>query len=130
MVAWAEVKRLADRRVVAAVLVGLAVLFGYQVWAWRQTGRTAVAVKVAKRADRKATTLTKVQCANTQLFYRLFNALAEDSSPAFGSPPGGPIEPGARARLIGQLYAAERQASAPLRRQGCKIKVPAVARRP
>jgi hypothetical protein len=121
---WAELKRLADRRVVAAVIVGLAVLIGYQVWVQRQTHRTATAVKVAKRADAKATTLTKVQCANTRLFYRLFNALAEDSSPAFGSPPDGPIVPGARARLIGQLYAAERVASAPLRRQGCTIKVP------
>lgn len=126
-----DLKRLADRRVIAGVLIGLALLAGYQVWAYRQSGRNAKAVKVAKQADRKATRavtttkgLSKAACGNARLFYRLFNALVEDTTPAFGSPPDGPPIPGAREKLIGELYAAERRAAAPLRKQGCTIKVP------
>lgn len=127
---WREARRLLDRRVIAAVLVGLALLLGYQVYAYQQQHRNAAAVITARVAARKADRatvvikrLTKVQCANTRLFYDLFNALAEDSGPHFGSPPGR-IVPGARERLIDKLYEAERAQAPTLHKQGCHVTVP------
>lgn len=124
--AWvARARLLLDRRVVAVVVVGLAMLVGYQVYVQRQTKKVDQTAAVVKHLAPKVARLTKVQCANTRLFYDLFNALAEDSSPHFGSPPDGPIIPGARRRLIEKLYASERATVKPLRKQGCRIDVPA-----
>lgn len=117
-----------DRRVIATVLVGLAILVGYQVYAYRQTHRNAHAVVVAKKAlttARKSASglkrLSKSQCGSTVLLYDLLNALMDDTSPRFGSPPDGPVIPGARAKLIGQVHAAEQASFKALRKQGCKI---------
>lgn len=119
-------RRRAGWLLAAAALLALGADAGYQVYAARIQHRNAVAVTQTQRNAAKITRLTKAQCANTQLLYDFFNALAEDSSPHFGSPPGR-VVPGARQRLIGKLYSSERLASAPLRRQGCAIKVPARA---
>jgi hypothetical protein len=117
-------RRLAvNRRVIAAVLVGLALIISYQAWAWHQTERATVAIKKANRTAVAVKRLTKVQCANTRLFYDVINALAEDSSPAFGSPPTG-IQPGAREALIHRLYESERRQAPALARQGCVVRVP------
>lgn len=117
------IRRRAGWLLAAAALVALGADAGYQVYAARIAHRNAAAVVTSKRNAAKIGRLTKAQCGTTQLFYDLFNALAEDSSPHFGSPPGR-IVPGARVRLIEQLYNAERQSAAPLRKQGCQIRVP------
>lgn len=126
---WIERARLLlDRRVVAVVLVGLAVLVGYQVYAQRQAHKVDHTAAVVKQIAPRVIRLTRVQCTNSQLFYDFFNALAEDSSPRFGSPPDGPIIPGARRKMIERLYDAERVVVKPLRKQGCRIAVPAPTR--
>lgn len=100
-----------------AVCVLLAGLAGYNLWLAGVTKRNdATATKVSR--------LTAGQCAQTRLLYALLNALAADTSPAFGSPPGRPPVPGARARLIGQLYAAERASTERLAAQGCHVTAP------
>lgn len=120
-----------DLLIIAGLAIALAMVVGYNVWASQVSARNARTAAVARQADRKATrTATKVnrlssgQCATTKLFYRLFNALAEDTSPSFGSPEGGPPIPGARDRLIGELYEAERASIKPLAAQGCKVPAP------
>lgn len=116
------------KRVIAIVLVGLAVLTAYQVYAYRTSHRNAHAVVVAKKAQTTAAKnaaklrrLTKAQCGSTQLLYTLLNALMDDSSPGFGSPAGGPIVPGARDALIHRVHAAEAASYTALRKQGCRI---------
>lgn len=102
-----------------AIIAVLALLadVGYQIYAARLQHRNATtATKVAR--------LSKAQCGSDAFIFAFFNALALDTSPGFGSPQGGPITPGARARLINELYAAERAAAGPLRSQGCRIIVP------
>lgn len=107
-----------DTLAIAAVLVlVLAGVAGYNLWAARIAHRNDV---VARQVQH----LTKAACAQTRLFYDVFNALVIDSSPAFGSPPDGPPIAGHRAKLIGRLFDAERAAAAPLRSQGCNIATP------
>lgn len=120
--------RIVDRRVITIVLLGLALLTGYQVYAYRASHRNAHAGVVAKTAAKtsqknatKLRQLTKAQCAQTGLLYTLLNALMDDSSPRFGSPPDGPIVPGARAKLIQQVHTAEGASNSALREQGCHI---------
>jgi hypothetical protein len=114
---WSWWRRHDSLLIGVALVVLLAALTGYNVWA-------------AGVAHRNAATATKVErlsagaCANQKLFYSVFNALVEDTSPHFGSPPAGPIIPGAREKLIGRLYDAERAAAPALRRQGCKVATP------
>lgn len=110
-----------DRRVLAAVIVLLAVLVGYQVYAYRQQHRVASAVTTSKRTAAKLKKLTAAQCGQTVLLYTLLNALMDDSSPHFGSPVGAPTIPGARTKLIAQVLSVERVSTAALRKQGCKI---------
>lgn len=112
--------------IIAATLAILALSLdaGYQVYASRIAGQNAATAAAVEKIAPKVTTLTKVQCANTRLFYEVFNALVEDSSPSFGSPRDGPPSPGARRRLIDRLYASEREAAKPLRAQGCKVSTP------
>lgn len=101
--------------VAALALLALAIDAGYQVYAARIQSRNAdTATKVAQ--------VSAGQCGTTKLLYVILNALAADSSPRFGSPPDGPVIPGARALLIGQLTAAERASVAGLRRQGCDVR--------
>lgn len=103
--------------VAAAALLALGADAGYQVYASRLQHRNAVAVA-------KVEQLSKSQCGQTRFLYAFLNALAEDSSARFGSPRGGPIVPGARAALIGQLYGAERASRPRLRAQGCIVPEP------
>lgn len=110
-----------DRRVLVIVAVGLAVLIGYQVYAYRQQHRVAVAVSTSKSTATKLRRLTAAQCGQTVLLYTLLNALMDDSSPHFGSPAGRAAIPGRRAKLIAQVRAAEKASTAELRRQGCRI---------
>lgn len=104
-------------------LVAFAMLAGYQVYAARISHRNADAVTQVKKLAPRVTRLTKGQCGQTRFLYAFLNALAEDSSPQFGSPHGAPV-PGARARLIGRLYAAERASLPRLKAQGCVITAP------
>lgn len=114
-----------DGLVIGAIaLLAYALLAGYNVYAARVSHRNAVAVTQVKRLAPKVVRLTKAQCGQTVFLYAFLNALAEDSSPAFGSPPDGTIVPGARARLIAQLYAAETATRPALKAQGCRIVVP------
>jgi hypothetical protein len=106
-----------DRRVLAAVLVAVLCIGGYQVYAQRQAGKVA---KVTTTVEH----MTDAQCSTARLFYAVFNALVEDSTPRFGSPPDGPIIPGARLALIQRLYNSERATIPGLRRQGCKVPMP------
>lgn len=117
-------RRRAGWLLAAAALLALGIDAGYQVYAARISHQNAVAVAQTKKNAAKLTRLTKAQCGSQRLFFDVFNALVEDSSPRFGSPSDGPPIPGARAKLIGRLYAAERLAASPLRKQGCKIAVP------
>ena len=103
-----------DRRLVAVVLIGLAFLVGFQVYAYRQQHRNA---DVAETVE----TLSKGQCDQTILLYQLLNALMDDTSPRFGSPADGPIIPGARAALIQSVHNAENASLAGLRQQGCDV---------
>lgn len=110
------------RRHVVLVVAIVAVLalgadVGYQVYAARIQHRNAV---VATKVER----LSASACSSTQFLYDILNALVDDSSPHFGSPPDGPIVPGARVKLIGRLYSAERGTVPRLRKQGCKVTVP------
>lgn len=114
-----------DGLVIGAIaLVAFAMLAGYNVYAARVSHRNAVAVTQVKKLAPKVTRLTKGQCGQTRFLYAFLNALAEDSSPAFGSPPDGPPIPGARDRLIGRLYDVERASLPRLKAQGCKVPAP------
>lgn len=109
------VRRRAGWLLAAAALLALGLDAGYQVYAARISSRNeATASKVAQ--------MSTAACGSTKLLYVIFNALAEDASPRFGSPPDGPIVPGARARLIGQLHASERASVPQLQRQGCDVR--------
>jgi hypothetical protein len=110
-------RRRAGWLIAAAVLIAVGAEAGYQVYVARIQHRNDVTATKVER-------LTKAQCGQTQLLYDFLNALAEDSSPSFGSPPEGPIVPGARARLIGRLHAAEHASTGRLRRQGCTVQTP------
>lgn len=119
--------------VVAAACMALALGIdgGYQVYAARISHRNADAVATSKRnaaklaaTVRKVSKLSKAQCSQTQLLFDVFNALAEDASPRFGSPPDGPIQPGARRALIGRLTVSERATAKALKGQGCRITTP------
>lgn len=117
------------RRHVAALVALVAMLAlvadgGYQVYASRIAHRTATAVTQVKKLAPKVERLTAAQCGQTQFLYDFLNALAEDTSPSFGSPPDGAIVPGARSELIARLHAAEHASAAPLRKQGCKLRTP------
>jgi hypothetical protein len=116
--------RIADKRVWALVAVGLAILIGYQVYVARLVHRNAQTAAAVKHLKPKVARLSRVACANTRLYYELLNALAQDTTQSFGSPPDGEVVPGARAQLIHRLYAAERAQLPALRKQGCKITVP------
>jgi hypothetical protein len=122
--------RITDKRVWVLVAVGLAILTGYQVYALRLVHRNAHTAEQVRVLRPKVARLTKVQCANTRLYYELLNALAQDSTSSFGSPPDGKPIPGARHRLIERLYAAERSQLPILRRQGCKVSLPPLAEVP
>lgn len=113
-----------DSLIIAALVVALGMLGGYNLWAARVSNRNAATAVKANRTAATVGKLTKGQCGQTRFLYGFLNALAEDSSPSFGSPPDGPIVPGARARLIGQLYAAERASLPRLAQQGCRVTAP------
>lgn len=115
---------LRDRRLIAGILVGLAILVGYQVYAYRQQHRVAHVVQVAAKTAAKVQKLSKAQCGQTVLLYTLLNALMEDTSPRFGSPPDGPVIAGARAQLIQEVRTAEENSYKALRKQGCRINTP------
>lgn len=121
---WSWWRRHADHLVIAGLVVAMAMITGYNVWAKRVTDRNNHTAAVAQSTAKKVTRLTAGQCASTRFTFDLFNALAEDSSLHFGSPRDGPIVPGARDGLLRKLYVAERKAAAPLRKQGCRIDVP------
>lgn len=111
-----------DRRVLLLVVLGLALLAGYQVWAQGQSQKVSVAVKQSNQNTVKLARLTSAQCAQTLAFYTLINQLLDDSSPHFASPVGGPIIPGARSDAIARVRDLEEQSYAQMRTQGCKIK--------
>lgn len=119
--------------IVAALCMALALGIdgGYQIYAARISSRNARAAETTKRNAKtiaataeKVTKLSKAACAQTQLLFDVFNALAVDSSPRFGSPPDGPILPGARTALIGRLTVSERTTAKALKGQGCRITTP------
>lgn len=118
------VRRHAVLLVAIAALVTLGIDAGYQVYAARISHQNAAAVATTKRNAAKIARLSKAQCSQTQLLFDVFNALAADSSPRFGSPPDGPILPGARAALIGRLTVSERATAKALAPQGCRIATP------
>lgn len=110
--------------IAAAALIALALDAGYQVYAARVSDRNAKAVATVKVIAPKVTRLTAGQCGQTRFLYAFLNALALDSSPQFGSPPDGPPIPGARDKLIGELFKVERASLPRLRKQGCKVEAP------
>lgn len=111
---WTFVKRHQNRLGVVVLLGLLVLLSGYQVYAWRVQHRNATTAE-------KVETLSEGQCDTTILLYRLLNALMDDTSPSFGSPPDGPIIPGARTALIESVRNAENASLAGLRKQGCTV---------
>lgn len=118
---WA--RRHAMLLVACAALGALAIDGGYQIYAARIAHRNAVAVTLTHKTAAKVNRIAPAVCAQTRLLFTVFNALVEDTGPSFGSPPDGPIVPGARAKLIGRLSAYEAATSATLRKQGCKVDV-------
>lgn len=119
---WKFIRRNHDK-LGLAVLVGLVLLLaGYQVYAWQVQHRNARVAVVATSTAAKVQKLSQGQCNQTVLLYQLLNALMEDTSPAFGSPPDGPPVRGARQTLINRVHSAERTSIQALEKQGCHIK--------
>lgn len=110
-----------DKRVIAVVLIGLALLVGYQVYAYQQQHRVAKATQIATKAAAKVKKISKAQCGQTVAFYTLINQLLDDTSPHFASPADGPIIPGARNEAITRIHNLEQSSYAALRKQGCHI---------
>lgn len=69
-----EARRLLDRRVVVPVVVGLLLLFGYQVWAWRSHAK---AVKTADVAANIAKARTASTCPQVEFLYATIVRLME-----------------------------------------------------
>lgn len=122
---WA--RRHLNLLITLALALALGMLGGYNLWAARVSSRNAATAVKANRTANTVSKLTKGQCGQTRFLYGFLNALAEDSSARFGSPPDGPPVPGARAKVIGQLYAIERASLPHLAEQGCKVTAPPAA---
>lgn len=61
-----DARRLLDRRVWVPVIAGLALLIGYQVWAWRSH---ANAVQTTAKVNRTSATRTATTCPQVAFLY-------------------------------------------------------------